>query len=65
VKLPNPPGTKWSDTLFDPTNGDGMMGSTGGLFWIDEEEKERTLAAMKKGEAFEPVTIIDTTYKIQ
>jgi microcin C transport system substrate-binding protein len=65
VKLPNPPGTKWSDTLFDPTNGDGMMGSTGGLFWIDEEEKEKTLAAMKKGEVFEPVTIIDTTYKIQ
>jgi microcin C transport system substrate-binding protein len=55
LKLPPVPGTRWSDQIFDPF---------GGLFWIDPEEKERTLAAKKAGEAFEPVTIIDTTYKV-
>ena len=56
MKLPAGNGTRLSDFLFDPV---GL-----GLFWIDEEEKARTLAAMKAGEKFEPVTIIDETYKV-
>ncbi len=56
VKLPEAYGTRLSDTLFDP-----MYLS---LFWIDEEEKQRTLKAMKNNESFEPVTIIDDKYKV-
>lgn len=55
LKLPAVPGTRWTEQIFDPF---------GGLFWIDSEEKERTLAAKKAGKVFEPVTIIDTTYKV-
>lgn len=55
LKLPDGYGTKLSGSLFDP------MGLS--LFWIDEEEKQRTEAAMKRGDKFEPVTIIDKTYK--
>lgn len=55
MKLPDPPGTKWSESLFEPMSA--------GLFWIDEDEKERTFKAIENGETFEPVTIIDTTYK--
>lgn len=57
MMLPDGNGTRLSDLVFDP------MGL--GLFWIDEEEKERTRAAMKANEKFEPVTIIDETYKVQ
>ncbi len=56
VKLPESIGTRMSQYLFPPGDGE---------FWIDEEEKQKTLEAMKKGEAFDPVTIIDTTYKTQ
>ncbi|GAB1258794.1 extracellular solute-binding protein [Aurantivibrio plasticivorans] len=65
MKLPNPPGTKWSDTLFDFTAATANLGSIGGLFWIDEEVKQETLDAMKSGKTFEPVTIIDETYRVQ
>jgi microcin C transport system substrate-binding protein len=57
IKLPDWHGTRLSDILFDP-----MYLS---LFWIDEDEKTRTLEAMKSGETFEPVTIIDDTYKVE
>jgi len=57
IKLPNGYGTRLSDLLFDP-----MYLS---LFWIDEEEKTRTLEAMKAGETFDPVTIIDDKYKVE
>jgi microcin C transport system substrate-binding protein len=57
IKLPEGHGTRLSDTLFDP-----MYLS---LFWIDEEEKTRTLNAMKSNEKFEPVTIVDDTYKVK
>lgn len=58
MKLPEVPGTKWSETLFDSDY------TSGGLFWIDEEEKQKTLDAKRSGKAFEPVTIVDTTYKV-
>ncbi|MBN2040430.1 MAG: ABC transporter substrate-binding protein [Spirochaetes bacterium] len=56
MKVPNIPGTKNSSEVF---------GDPGGvsIFWIDEDEKKETLKAMKEGKVFEPVTIIDKTYK--
>jgi microcin C transport system substrate-binding protein len=56
IKLPEAYGTRLSDTLFDPTYLS--------LFWIDEEEKQRTLEAMRNNESFEPVKIIDDKYKV-
>lgn len=57
-RLPKPPGTRHTDNLFDP-----FSSSTGGLFWYDEDLFKETKAAMKKGLNFDPVTIIDKTYK--
>ena len=56
IKLPEFHGTRSSDYLFPPMNDLG-------LFWIDEAAKQETLDAMKAGKAFEPVTIIDETYR--
>ncbi|MBW1848183.1 MAG: ABC transporter substrate-binding protein [Deltaproteobacteria bacterium] len=56
--LPDIPGTKHTGDLFDP-----FSSATGGLFWYDEELHKETKAAMKKSIKFEPVTIIDKTYK--
>jgi microcin C transport system substrate-binding protein len=57
IKLPEPPGTKWSQgiDLFDTANG--------GLFWVDAKLKEETLAAQKSGKKFPPVVRIDETFK--
>jgi len=60
INLPLAHGTKVSETLFDPFDA-----STGGLFWIDEDLKKETLEAVKSGKKFEPVTIIDETYKME
>jgi len=57
-RLPKVPGTKHSDSLFDP-----FSSTTGGLFWYDKKLYEETKKAMKKKKVFEPVTIIDKTYK--
>ncbi len=59
-KLPDVPGTKMSDSLFDP-----FGSGTGGLFWFDQDVYDNTKKAMKKKETFEPVTIIDETYSIR
>ena len=59
-RLPEIPGTKQSGSLFDP-----FSSSTGGLFWYDKSLHEQTEAAMKAGKPFEPVTIIDETYRIK
>ena len=58
VKLPKFYGTKLSDSLFDP------FVDIGGLFWIDVKEKELTIKSRKQNTSFEPVTIIDDTFKI-
>lgn len=58
IKLPEVPGTRWTEDLFSSDY------STGGLFWIDEEEKQKTLEAKRSGKTFEPVTIVDKTYKV-
>lgn len=57
LKLPEHHGTRISDYLFPPVGG--------GLFWIDEDAKKETLDAMKTDKTFEPVSIIDETYRIQ
>jgi microcin C transport system substrate-binding protein len=57
-RLPKVPGTKHSNSLFDP-----FSSSTGGLFWFDKELYEETKKAMKKKKVFPPLTIIDKTYK--
>ncbi|RTZ95023.1 MAG: ABC transporter substrate-binding protein [Deltaproteobacteria bacterium] len=57
-RLPRVPGTKTSDTLFDPFNS-----SNGGLFWYDKARYEETKKAMKRKKVFPPVTIIDKTFK--
>ncbi len=62
MKLPKGYGTKRSESLFFPFNNPQYVNS-GGTFWIDVEEKRKTRQAMKEGKSFEPVTIIDTTYK--
>jgi microcin C transport system substrate-binding protein len=57
-RLPTVPGTKQSDSLFDP-----FSSATGGLFWFDQKLHDQTLAAMKQGKTFAPVTVVDETYK--
>jgi microcin C transport system substrate-binding protein len=58
--LPEMPGTKWSEDLFDPFNS-----MSGGLFWFDEKLYKETKAAMKKGIHFQPATVINKTYQIE
>ena len=57
-RLPKVPATKLSDSPFALFAAD-----RGGLFWLDEKVKEETLAAKKGGKAFEPVTVVDETYR--
>ncbi|MFH2047033.1 MAG: extracellular solute-binding protein [Pseudomonadota bacterium] len=59
-KFPKVPGTKNSTDLFDP-----FSSMTGGLFWFDANSYDETKKAMKKGEEFDPVTIVDETYKMK
>jgi microcin C transport system substrate-binding protein len=56
VKLPEHHGTRSGKYLFPPVEDLG-------LFWIDQDIKAETLNAMKSGKIFEPVTIIDETYR--
>lgn len=53
------PALGMEDTLFCES---GLSGCAG-VFWIDEDEKERVETAMKNAETFEPVTFIDTTWQ--
>lgn len=56
LKLPPFYGTRSSESLFDP------FGGTGGLFWIDNDEKTRIESARKSGEAFPAEVIRDETW---
>jgi len=58
MRLPKFHGTPVSDSLFDP-----FASGSGGLFWVDEGIRQKTLAAVKAGQVFAPVTIIDDKYK--
>ena len=63
MKLPQWLGTRTSSALFNSQALSAGIFSSGGLFWIDAEEKERTLRAKDEGRAFEPVTIVNTEYR--
>lgn len=68
LKLPQKLGTKSSDDLFDPFGGNVIadsFGSTGGLFWIDEPEKEKVQKARIPGEKFPPINILDETWRVK
>lgn len=56
MKLPEHLGTRRSGSLFNPLGASGGY-SSGGLFWIDADEKQRVLEAKDNGETFEPVVI--------
>lgn len=57
LRLPAHHATRSSGAVFEP------MGATGGLFWIDEEEKERTLRARVLKQSFEPIMIVDERWR--
>jgi microcin C transport system substrate-binding protein len=58
-RLPDVAGTRQSGNLFSP-----FGSGAGGLFWYDEQLQQETRRAMKAKERFEPVTVIDETYRI-
>lgn len=60
MKLPEQMATKQTGYLF---HGWGFS-QTFSTFWIDKQVKKETKAAMKSGKTFEPVTIVDDTYKL-
>ena len=65
IKLPKPPGTRIGGPSVAPFDfASAFDVSDGGIFWIEKDAKKQTLSDKKKGKAYEPVTIIDTTYKI-
>ena len=57
-RLPKVPGTKRSGSLFG-----AFDSSTGGLFWYDEKLYQETKEAMKKKKIFEPVTVVEETFR--
>lgn len=60
IKMPAVHGTRTSDgTLFD------ISTTSGGLFWIDEDEKEKVQKARILGEKFEPINIVDERWRVQ
>jgi microcin C transport system substrate-binding protein len=59
-RLPEIPGTKHSEVLFDP-----FSPFIGGLFWYDKALHEETQKAKKQKKKLQPVTIIDETYKMK
>ena len=65
VKLPEWLGTRTTGALFNPHRLSAGIFSSGGLFWIDEAEKERTLEAMDEGVTFEPFTAMNTDYRAE
>ena len=64
VKLPEWIAPRTVASMFSPFADTGGF-SGGGLFWIDVEEKERTLAAKSDDHSFGPTTIVNTTFRIQ
>ncbi|MDB6062339.1 MAG: peptide transporter substrate-binding protein [Verrucomicrobiaceae bacterium] len=68
LKLPAALGTKSSEDLFDPFGGNVIadsFGGSGGLFWIDEAEKEKVQKARILGEKFPPINIVDETWRVK
>lgn len=57
LQLPAANATRTSDTVFEP------FGSTGGLFWIDANEKEKVQKARLLNEHFAPINILDERWR--
>ncbi|PWI34009.1 ABC transporter substrate-binding protein [Vibrio albus] len=58
MKFPKQPMTKKTDSLFSISAPYDL-----GTYWIDPELKKETKEAMEDGKTFEPVTIVNDTYK--
>ena len=63
LKLPPWLGTRTSGSLFNSQALSAGIFSSGGLFWIDEEEKERILQTKDDGTPLEPLTVINTDFR--
>lgn len=64
IKFPPAHATRTSeDSLGDIVAPFGT--SSGGLFWIDEKEKERVQQARPLGEKFDPIDIVDETWRVK
>ncbi|CCN71913.1 extracellular solute-binding protein [Vibrio nigripulchritudo] len=59
IKFPKNAMTRMTEAMF-PTN--RVLGLH--TFWIDSEMKKETKKAVKSGKTFEPVTVMDTRYKL-
>jgi len=64
VKLPERLATRTSGSLFTPFADSGGF-SGGGLFWIDVEAKRHVRESKEAGRAFEPITIVNTDYRVR
>ncbi len=60
LRLPEHHSVRTANKVIDPI---GSYPFVGGLYWIDEDIKAETLAAREAGRAFEPVDIVDTTWR--
>ncbi|WP_375753803.1 extracellular solute-binding protein [Vibrio sp. HN007] len=58
MKFPEQPMTKKTESLFSIGTPSDL-----GTYWIDNEVKKETKAAMKKKQIFEPVTTVNDAYK--
>jgi microcin C transport system substrate-binding protein len=58
MKFPQQAMTKKTESLFSIGTPSDL-----GTYWIDPQEKKATKAAVKKGQKFESVVLIDDTYK--
>ncbi len=63
MKLPESLGTPKTEVLFNPLELSQAVYSSGGLFWIDVAEKQRTRDARDDGVPFEPVFIRNEDYR--
>ena len=59
LKMPPAHGTRTSDSIFEP------FGGSGGLFWIDDEEKDRVQKARLTGDQMDRIFITDETWRTQ
>lgn len=59
IKLPAGYATRTSTEVVEP------FGATGGLFWIDEDEKARVQRARPLGERFDRIEILDETWRVR
>lgn len=61
LKLPEAHSVRRAGSIFAPIG--NHQTEVGGLFWIDEQAREETLAARAAGRSYEPIDIVDTTWR--